>query len=480
MADLQAALRQSWPQALLAFLPLVGLLWVRIGVGFDGLYGQDAHEYARYADALRDWAWTGSDPGWHAWGPGYGVAGALAGGGAALQWISALSLGATALLLVAISRRCAPDLSPMAQFGFVLLTGVLAPAMLVAGLLAMSDMLALALTAGALAAWLALRGGAGGRAVALFLGLAMSATLTRYASALLLLPMGIDVLRLAWQRRYWAGAAAGSAAALTLLGLYWLMKRGDAADPLHHYTLALWSLSNWFARNVSTADGIQHYRLPTLVYVLSALGRPAHLPLLALLAFARPRDLRPGHARLMLASVLLYMAFLAGIPFQNPRFLLPAHLLVAILLLPAWERIWAVSTRQPTRMRGVALALGTILALTEIGQAMRMLVPLVARNRFERQVAETLQAYPPGTLYIFDLDPALRTRGTPQHMINLWRAPIGRFAPNALMLFNPTGLARQWEGRNPMRNWQAANGQFRVRSVEDLGGGWHLYRLRPR
>lgn len=469
----------SPPIALVAALPLVIALLVHWAWRFDGLYGQDAHEYARYAGAVRGWLLGGPPPGWHAWGPGYGLTGALLGlvtgkAGASLQFLSALSLGAAVLATDAILRRLAPTTSAASRAAYLLVALALAPAMLVAGVLAMSDMLGIACTMAALALWLHLREAPDGRRVAAFVLVAGFAVITRYATILLLILPALDLLRLLLAGRRFGLIAIGALPALLVLAIDIAIKGGSATELFHHYSLVEWDLTNWFGRDTATADGIQHYPLPNLAFVLTALLRPAHLPLLLLLPFVRPRDFSGHPARVIAASALLYLLFVAGIPFQSMRFLLPLHPLALILLFPAWQRLWALPPR-------AVLAAGLLwIGAVQLWQAQRGLVPLVARNHWEQQVAAALRGYGQQPLYLFDLDPALRTRGIPQPMINLWLRPIDRFQPGALILFNPEGLQRQWAGRDPMLNWERAARDNRLEPIADLGQGWRLYRIHPR
>ena len=50
---------------------------VRFGLGFNGLYGQDAHEYLRFGKALYQFFLTGTNPGDYIWPVNFPLYGAI-------------------------------------------------------------------------------------------------------------------------------------------------------------------------------------------------------------------------------------------------------------------------------------------------------------------------------------------------------------------------------------------------------------------
>ncbi len=466
-----------WRTPLLLLVPLLAWGWVRWGIGFDGLYGQDSFEYLRYATALRQWWLGGADPGWHAWPVGYGLTGALlslAGweGALAMQGISALALVATLYATRQLALLLQPQVERAVLDLYLLLGLALAPLLLRADVLVMSDLLALGWMMAALLCLARYREAQQGRWVALFAlcaGLAMN---TRYATLLPLLPAG---LYLGWQ----LGRARRSGwllAVLAIVAVTWiphlLLKQGAAGELFHHYSLTLWSLHHWFERAFVTGDGYQSYRLPNLLYALYPLYHPALLlggPLL-LLGWRRG-DLADPLARLLLAGLLLYLAFIAGIPLQNQRFLILAVPLVLLLLLPAALRLWYLLPRW-ARLGAVATAL-----LFQLGLTAREMVPLLERNRWERALAAEVASYPAAPLYTFDVTMALRARGVPEPVIDLWLAPIEHYPTGAYVLFNAPRFARQWQGHRLMQNWDRLQRGYQLETLFQHGDGWTLYRI---
>ena len=62
----------AWVVVVLLFFVII-----RFGLGFNGLYGQDAHEYLRFGKALHQFFLTGANPGDYIWPVNFPLYGAL-------------------------------------------------------------------------------------------------------------------------------------------------------------------------------------------------------------------------------------------------------------------------------------------------------------------------------------------------------------------------------------------------------------------
>jgi hypothetical protein len=109
----------------------------------------------------------------------------------------------------------------------------------------------------------------------------------------------------------------------------------------------------------------------------------------------------------------------------------------------------------------------------------RILAPTLARNRLETTVAaEIRRSLPPNaTLFAFDLDVALRTYLPDFEIKNLWEQRYSDFPPGSFILFNEPHLREQWQGQNPMLNWDFAQKNYELREVRALPEGWMLYEI---
>jgi hypothetical protein len=468
-----------WPVVGLALaVPLASLLIARFGFGFDGLSGQDGHEYARYAGAIKIWLNGGEHPGWHYWSVGYSFSGALLASIIgdpiiSLQLISALSLGAIMLACNGMLERLYGGNDAAVKMGYLFCIVLMMPELALAGVRIMSDILAMAFSCAALLVWLNFRHKPTGRGLILF-SLAVGAAIwTRYVCVVLLFLPACDVLRIALSRLPWTTFIPPVLVIIPFVVSHFLLKQAHAADMFEQIIDRGWSPQHWFARTFSTADGISQNRWPNLVYVASFPLRRMWWPMLPLLAFARPRDFASTEARLLLAAIIAYMLFVAGVPLQNGRFLLPVAPLFVVLLFPAARRLLAMLKARWQKAVMVAIAVGIALAMQ-----VRLVAPHARQNKVERQIAARLSEYPATTpLYIFAYDPALRNRMVRQPMHNLWLQRYSEFPEGALVLFAPQTLAPQWQGRNPMRNWDQLEATHQLTIEARFPDGWNLYRI---
>jgi 4-amino-4-deoxy-L-arabinose transferase-like glycosyltransferase len=346
---------------LVAGVAAAAALAARLAWPFDGLYGQDAFAYVRYARALWPWLVRGDPLPIYLWPAGYPLLVALAlpfgDPAAAGQAISILSLAVAAACTYLLCRELLPDAPGGKLVAWVAgLAVAFSGDALRAGLVDMSDALALACCAAALWALARYRRTRRGRwvsAAAVALGWA---TITRWVCGLLALPMFMSVLlelltkdqgpRTKDQSNPQASSVGLWSSVFGLRGLFFhgaiafalgaaivvpqlLASQADPAALSRHQWLVSWDIANAWRSEFVTVDGAQRYALPVGIYYLARMAWPSLLfPPLALAAvlgalwLARRRQW-PALALLSGWPLMLWL-FLAGIPFQNTRFVLPA------------------------------------------------------------------------------------------------------------------------------------------------------------
>ena len=465
------------------FLGLAGLSYA---LHFNGLYGQDAHEYLRQSQMLY--------ARWH------GLPGAPAGAGdaeiaggyplfglffqllgldavLALQCVSWLAAAAALGLFELNLQWLSPGTRGASRWIYGGVGLALSPCFLRTGLTVMSDALGLALTLGALLLGLRAIEDQRWRHSLGFAAVAALAVTTRYALVVLLaLPALALVLELWRSRRWGVLAGVGLTAALAFLPFWWL-KAGAPKSPLEHSLLHDWSSANFFSATFSQVSGTVSYTLPNLAYICFPLMHPGFcLTLPGLLLLAKRTDAGLYTKRLLLISLLAYLFFLGGLSLQNLRYLLPAYAVLLLLLYPAWDRFFAYGLYF---FRRLAHALIALTLVCQLAFTVRMLVPVLSRYRLERDVAAALQAELPehAEVYAFDLDIALQTYLPDMVWHNLWAQRYDAFPDGSYMVFNAQQLQAQWAGRNPMLNWEYANAHFELDTVQHLPEGWTLYRV---
>lgn len=476
----------------LRFLPLLlaaGLILLSKLLVFNGLYGQDAHEYLRQSRAIFD-HFNGlplqyGGRGDAEFAVGYPFAGALLrffglDAVAALQAVSCLAAGAALWQFDRCLRLLTPGARAESRWVFAGLALALAPVFVRAGLTAMSDALGLALALAALANGLrVLETGKIGTAAwaALFTGLAVA---TRFSLAALLTPLVFVVVFYLLENRKWAiGVLTVLVGIVGLLPHFWL-KTGVAQNAFGHSLLQDWSLLHLFHFTFSNANGTVGYSFPNVLYIFFPLAHPGFCLLLPGLFFlAKKTDIHLNVKWVLLTCLAIYLLLLGGVPHQNLRYLLPAYAVLLLLFFPAWDRMFAYGFYFFKRLTLAIIA--AVLAVQVFFTAI-ILRPTLMRNRLETTIAAELrQSVPPdAVLFAFDLDVALRTYLPDFQLKNLWERRYDDFPPGSFILFNEPALREQWEGQNPMLNWDFAKKNYELREVRSLPGGWGLYEVNSR
>jgi hypothetical protein len=173
-----------------------------------------------------------------------------------------------------------------------------------------------------------------------------------------------------------------------------------------------------------------------------------------------------------LIPVLVYLLFLAGIEAQNERYLLLAFPLVGILLFPGFCSVWR-GLLSPFRERAfvlVALFIPLFLAFRTMRGPFELSV-------WEKQLAQDMAPYKQRKIYSFSVDVALKQRLPEAQFFNLWEKKYSDFDRSALVLFNEKAFVKEWEGRNPMLNWQHLKKSRSLALVKRWPDGWELYEI---
>jgi hypothetical protein len=431
-------------------------------VGHPGVNGQDGHDYWRLATEWSAWLEDGPRPVRAEHPHGYPVLGALLGmfaGGElwGLRFASAIALLVLVLLWSALLRTAFTSTAGVDLF---LLVGlVLSPFLLRYSVVVMSDVPALALMAAALVATLRWSGSVEGRADLVWLFLAMVLGVCALSVRMAVAP-ALAVYLVAWvhgpawgRRWRWRVALVLAACALPLIfgteaGAHlWAGISGPLGD---------WSPLNMFRRELRSDDGVLHYALPNVLYVLKVFIHPGFLPIgPLLLPFFRRSDLELPHARLAGWTVVVYLLFIAGLPFQNDRVLLFAQPFVVLLMFPAFLRgyQWLLTW-------GIRPVL--VFALIACAQALlfvRAMVPFVQQALVERELIALIVSMAPRHVYTHGMGAAFHTGCPGVRVTELWYKDLEGFEQGALFVVRPSDLVEQWKGLPPCTNWERVQRQ---------------------
>ena len=441
---------------------------------FNGLYGQDAHEYYRYAKALLTFFKTGNNPGDYFWPVCYPL---VAAGISfvthvkillVLQFVSVVSL---ALVVWVVSNWNFENQKHLkVQLAYALLAVGLSPFMLREGIVCMSDMLSIALVMLAFYTAQIFMNTEKIKWLCLFSVFAALACTTRYASAVILLPFSLLIAyRLVLNKAYLKFLPVLFIASICFAPHFLIRSHSPLAFAQHEW-LNEWSAANFFERDFTTHDGTTYYLLPNFVFVLVNAIHPYFWVLgVPLLFFIKREDFSALVPRTILISVLLYAFFLAGIPFQNKRFLLMSFPLVAILCYPAFVRLL-----QAIHKKNVVYSFVLLIHSALFVSAFK---EFYERNSLEKNLTALVQTYPDTLLYTFDIDVAMKSYATTKTIHNLWQQKYEVFQIPALVLFNEKKFQTQWRGKNPMLNWINLKNNYELESLVKRKDGWELFRV---
>jgi hypothetical protein len=391
--------QNPWFWSLILLFWLVLLAWMH---GYDGLYGQDAYEHLNYArDLQRNWQ-DGTPLGMYQWPRLYAFFGALWPCGDPQFWMKALAMIGAAVtlgMMIKLLQASWPDRRWMAPLVFAFVG--LSPLVVRNSLSVMADMPSLALTVSAL--WLGSRYMEHGKTMQLLGAMLLSgaAIFMRYPVALAL---GLPMLYWAWnglKQRDWAGLALALPALLvaSLPQLLLPQAVGEGlTQPFQHQHFIQWTPANYFGRSFFQKDGYNEYPVFNLAAALGLFWHPRYfglglLGLLGVLFWKRWQLPRPSW--IALGSILIHVLFLAGIPFQNPRFLLPVLPFAAILLAGCWVIGW----EKLLKTNGLRISVFALLVAAQLGLGWWSSRQLFAVNANERQIAKDLTTVAGDGLY---------------------------------------------------------------------------------
>lgn len=462
-----------------AALILMLLLILRLLSDFNGLYGQDSHEYYRYALRWKDFLSGGAHPGDYFWPLHYPLYGALLmflipGTALAPQFISMLSMALLLLYTARLIRRYSPQASPGMIYGYLFLTGFLSPFLLQSAFLVMSDMLAAFLTTAAIYHLLKYREDQGRGDFRFGVFFCIAAVNTRYPAGVVLLVPAVLAAGTFFRHFRWRQLLYALLILCVCLLPHLYIRGSGSGDFIAHDGLLTWSPQHWFMRSFVTADGKASYLMPNLLYSFSNWFYPGFICIGALLLrWVQKRDLRPAGGALLM-PLLLYSLLLAGIPYQNMRYQLLTFPLVLVLLFPAFQRLQEKYLKARTAM--LLAAVGLI--LIQGGLIYKYSQRIYRSNQMEQQISRALLAYPGRPIYTFWIDSALRSYGVTNPITNLWQERLSSLATEALVLFNEPQFREQWADKNPMINWRFIQEHYKLQQVDSLAGGWKLYEER--
>jgi hypothetical protein len=254
---------------------------------------------------------------------------------------------------------------------------------------------------------------------------------------------------------------------------HYLIKEHATQALYSHSWIENWSLLNLFKKDFKTVDGNAHYTFPNLVYAFLNFAdvRFCFVGIVGLF-FVAKHFKRNVFILCCIVSFLLYALFLAGIPFQNLRFLCLSFPLAVIILVPG---IVDAIDFIPQKLLTWAFVFCFIIQGILTGLCLK---PFITYNRNEREIASSILNQPYKTIYTFSMKPVLENYGVKQKIISLHDSLISSVDSNACFLFNEQQFEIQMKGTPYMKKWEHVKNKFELKKIVTYANGWALYEIK--
>lgn len=451
------------------------LLTLRV-FGFDGLYGQDAYEYLRYSNSITRYLTDGAHPGSFFWPVLYPTLGSLIGfvfGGSinALQLISVSSFSLSCIYTLKSIKVLYPNSKN--SFLYILVFGLFSPFLLKMGMIVMSDALAMLFVV--MSFYFFFKSYTKDTSLVPIFVFATCALMTRYASVIITFPILMYSLYLVYKRR--ALTSFGFALLLSCtMSIPFIIFQWDVwFSATSNYFLNEWSVTHFIKSSFATQDGFTSYMLPNLIYTFYVFFHPGFIFIGGILTIIILKDYKSlfiFHQKLLLFCSAVYILFLAGIPFQNPRILGLVFPLILVILFPAFEKFWQYRFIKQFLVLTTIISIGLQLIFFSL-----TFKPIFKRNIIEKELTAMVKPYQGNTLYSFDVDLAIKGRGLDFQFKNMYLEKYTSFQKNDLILFDSNRYKTQWKDKTPMQNWEFIKENYTLKTIESHPDGWTLHQI---
>lgn len=455
---------------------IILFLIIRFALRFDGLYGQDAYEYLRYTNEMFSFFTNGTSLGDYFWGLGYPFFGSIfnlfvRNASIALQLVS---LTAVFITWLYIDKIIALIYNETTNYWVSFLFFVLSPIIFIHSFLVMSDLLACCFSTMAIYYFILFIVQSQSKNCILAVIASVLSIHTRYASSVIMLVFFIFVfLKLIELKK------TKTIMICILMGIlisipHFYVRSNNSINFLSNTYLTEWNILNLFKSSFNTIDGVSHNNFINLIYCLYPFVHPqlfAIGSLIIVLIIRNKNSFFKGNTfqNYILISILAYTIFLGGIPFQNKRFLILSFPLVIILSYPILNQILSGN-------KFGKLLTSSILIL-QFGLSIYFGKPFYERNKLEQAIAKDIIKHSGKTIYIFDMDIALKGRHVQLDYQNIWLKEYSSFNEGAIVLVNATKIEKQWVGKKPFINWDKLKKNKNLKVLKTYSDGWNLYQV---
>ncbi len=446
--------------------------------GFNGLYGQDSHEYYRYSEILMEYL-KGDGPNENFyWTVLYPLTGTLIGFiiGHSPFNLQLISILAFSFSLVLLYKTVKTKTSDSFLIAFLVIGFLLSPSPLKMAMLVMSDTLAAFFVVSSIFLFKIFLKRPHTWSLSLLAASILLATYCRYQMGVLLLPMALYALVIAIQTRLYKGILASLVVLIICSLPEWLLSPSLQDNISSNYFLSAWSFKNMWSSSFLSIDGTLNYSLPNIIFNSSIFWHPSFMLVLFMSIFWLKKSDFTRFEVTLLIGLVIYILLLSGLPFQNNRMLIPAYPIALVVLYKPFRRgmdwLWSKSNK-------LALAGLTGFLLLQVAFTVYLSRIFIQRNQLEQDVSAYLEMLPANRYYAFDLDVSMNTYLPDKEIKNLLKETY-EFTGGDLIIFNQTEFDRLWSRSRIADNLQLIQLQFSMETVHNFGQGWALFELKKR
>jgi len=435
-------------------------------IDFNGLYGQDSHEYLRYSKHLKNSLISLHKPDNYFWPVMYPLIGGLLSLTSIpevymLQFISIFAYGITAYYILKILDL----LYKKSSIIYVVIFFLLSPMVFRLGNEIMSDMLCLSfLTTGFyhLLKYNSLNKFHSLLYSVLLFSLAFH---TRYVSGLIfIIPFFMVFFKNIRKQPVYKYVLLIVAA--IVVSIPHILIKSVSIDTFAHSWLLNWDLRNFFQYEFITSEGLRSYKLSNLIFVITQSFHPRYFFFgVILIFFSKVKDFKV----LLLASILPYLIFLSGIPFQNSRFILLPFFLFLILFFPAFNRILEkLKTKKNVLFLSVAI-IQVLLSIYSFSKVYDL------NKEEKRNVMSINKISSHKTIYTSGYEGPLRSYSD-KNIYGLWLDSISNYKSGLLMI-NDLDMKDKNLPSTIKYNYNTIKNNYKIKKLKTFEKGWKLYEV---
>ena len=463
--------KDTYKNWVLYAVPLIIFIIFNFIFDFNGLYGQDGHEYFRYSKEVKMFLTQGTSVDRMYWPVGFPLAGSLLSfTGFSVLW-SLRIVSLFSLLGTLFYSKKIIEILFNKDGSLLLILGAATQVYFVrGGFLIMSDMLCTFFITLLFYKYLSYIRSQKLSTLFLIGLIACFAFFTRYASIpLLILPVAHSLFVFLRGLRVGFQVLLGIFFTGALIGLFY---SNNQLISLSEEIINQWSFSNFYNRVITTENGINTNMVPNGMY---AFGNFFHVGFLSFGVLLIPFYRKPNvSCKFLIACIVLYILFLAGIETQNYRFLMLAHPLVLIVLFPFFDALikWLKSKKLASIFIMATLLFNGAFFFYSFNKTYRV-------HTLERKIINAIiELKTEAPIYCFYIDQAFPSYDLNNERRNFYYKEYDNFEQGALVIFNEDKFFEQWKGHSVMNNWNRLIIQNELDTLVRLPQNWTIYRIK--